>query len=838
MSKRLVTFVLVFVLVAITTTPPSGTVFAGHTSDSPPTKLDKKSLCPACTGRSAGQTLADKIDSLATAGRRTQTSPLIPIQASIFDGSAVNFVSTSTGQLAFAINDLTISGSMPTIFQRVYSSMRQIDSGLGTGWSFIFDDRIEIDGNFATMTCGDGHTAVFNSDGTGRNFNLKVPEPGLHQSFQVTDQKTIIERTAGNTRTYVKLGGSYRLSQIVNANGDHIAINFDSRSNLARIAGSGGSLALKWSDKKDARLLSVEDSTGRRVVFEQDGHRLREVIDVANSHWSYDYTDERLVRATDPLGRTLVGARYDKSGRAVEVGDAAGSFKFYYDAGSVSARSVVTDPLGVRTVFEHNRLGETISVGEEGEPTLLQIDYNSANRPHHLSGPFSGETNFVFDAQNRLVQSASSEGSSEAYTFDDAGQISSFTKDGVQTQYTRDSRGHIKAAKSSEPNLDYRATYNSGGQLESLASTDGKKIAKQYDAAGRTIALTVNERDRFEMEFDKTGRVSLERYPSGMTVRYERDARGSVTRMSDSSGLSASVERQANGSLERVVKTDGSWIRATRDPAGRIVALNSSAGTSRRFAYDLRGGLTDYTDGSGRHQRFNYDRHGRLYSIDDDGGKRTVIDRDRNGRIQGISVVTGGGRKLNYDRNGLLLTAKDSLDAFNSGTGFLATAFSPTVSRPGLTVPAPQAIDCLFGFDPVFDASVHGLGGCSDPFGGFGGGFFGCDGSPGFYDPFADGFGSSGGGCGLSDREPYSVCIERQTAICENSFAACESTVIGAYSAASLACIAGGVMTNPAVAALCLAGVTAKYAADYNACLLGRQNCILQIPDKCRRSGS
>lgn len=831
MSKRLVTLLLLYALTMLTTTMPAGPALAGPNSN-PPTRLDNKPACPTCAGRSPGQTVADKIDSLAIAGRRAQATPLVPIQASIFDGSTANFVSTSTGHLAFAVTDLAILGPMPTIFQRVYSSARQTDSGLGIGWSFVFDDRIDIEGNMATMNCGDGRTLIFNSDGSGRNFDLKTPEPGMHQSFQVTDQKTIIERTMGSTRTYQKLVGSYRLSQIANSNGDQIAMDFDSRGNLVRIAGSGGSLKLQWSDRKDARLLSVGDSAGRRVVFKQDGQRLREVVDVADTQWSYDYLNERLSRATDPLGRTLLRVRYDRSGRAVEVGDAAGSYHYDYDSGPVSERSVVTDPLGVKTIFEHNGLGETVSVGEEGEPKLLRIDYNAAHRPSRLSGPFNGETNFVFDAQNRLVQSASSDGSTEGYAFDEAGQISSFTKDGVQTEYSRNSRGLLTAARSSDPNLNYRATYNSRGQLESVESNNGRKVTNEYDAAGRTTAFNVNGIGVFQTEFDNTGRVSLERVPSGMTFRYERDARGSVTRKSDSTGLSASVEREANGSLKRVVNPDGSWIRATRDQTGRIVALNTSAGNSRHFAYDSRGGLTDYTDGFGRHKRFAYDRHGRLNRIDDDNGNRTVVDRDQNGSIQRISVLTGGGWQYDYDRNGRLVTTRGPRDGLKSGATFLATAFSRAASWPSLTVPAPQGVDCMFGYDPVYDASVHGLGDCSDPFGGFDGGF-GCDGSMGFDDEFGLDFDPYGGGCGPLTQETPEQCAARQQRICRKQWNACRVTVIGVYVAASVVC-AGVLIFSPLAGALCLIGATTKYVMDMIACDLKYQSCQLQIPDKCR----
>ena len=109
----------------------------------PPTPNKGKTSCAACPLRPGGAQ-ADGIGAdLSTLGRRTQVQSLLPVQVSVLDGARLNFVSTSNGSLAFAVNDLEISGLMPLFFQRVYTSDRDEDAGLGVGWSFVFDDRIK-----------------------------------------------------------------------------------------------------------------------------------------------------------------------------------------------------------------------------------------------------------------------------------------------------------------------------------------------------------------------------------------------------------------------------------------------------------------------------------------------------------------------------------------------------------------------------------------------------------------------------------------------------------------------------------------------------------------------
>ncbi|HYY95424.1 MAG TPA: DUF6531 domain-containing protein, partial [Pyrinomonadaceae bacterium] len=300
---------------------------SAYTNPSAPNK-GKKS-CASCPFGSRGAQGNENRADLSTLGRRTQLHSLLPVQISVFEGARLNFISTSDGSLAFAVNDLELSGPMPLFFQRVYASGRREDAGLGAGWSFVFDDRITFNGDAATLTTGAGAVVALRRVGGG-HFVPQTDAPGLHQSFDLTDGETISEQAAGLTRTYRKLGDAYRLARIADPNDNSINIYFNDRGNVVRIASGSASLSLDWSGGKRPLLLSVADSAGRRVSFRQAGQRLRAVTDAAGAEWSYGYAGGRLTRASDPVGRVLLRARYDDVGRAVEAGDAAGAYLFEY----------------------------------------------------------------------------------------------------------------------------------------------------------------------------------------------------------------------------------------------------------------------------------------------------------------------------------------------------------------------------------------------------------------------------------------------------------------------------------------------------------------------------
>lgn len=129
-----------------------GVPFTGASANTnPPTPNKGKKSCASCPFGSRGAQRNETTADLSTLGRHTQIQTLLPVQISAFEGARLNFVSTSDGSLAFAVNDLELSGPMSLFFPRVYVSGRREDAGLGTGWSFVFDDRIKLDGDAATL---------------------------------------------------------------------------------------------------------------------------------------------------------------------------------------------------------------------------------------------------------------------------------------------------------------------------------------------------------------------------------------------------------------------------------------------------------------------------------------------------------------------------------------------------------------------------------------------------------------------------------------------------------------------------------------------------------------
>jgi YD repeat-containing protein len=741
---------------------------------------------PSCLTCSAARDAHSSPGDLTTLGRRTQPLPLKPVQRSVFEGLRVNFVSAATGGLAFAVTDLELGGALPILFQRVYDgARREEDTGLGVGWSFVFDDRIRIDGDSATLLTGTGSRLVFRRAAQSQHFVLRDDEPGAHQSFDLIDDGTINEQAAGLTRTYKRIGATYRLTQIADPNGNAVNITFNPRGLIASIIGGAATIALQWSDAKDSRLLSVSDSAGRRISFKQDGRRLRAVTDNAGARWTYNYEADRLTEAADPLGRILLRARYDKADRAVESGDAAGTYSFDYGSteATVSPRTLVTDPAGAMTVFTHTAKG-ALSEASDEEGRLALIEYNASNRPTHTLDATGNETRFTYDAQNRLLRQTSSDGVGKTHTYDEQGHLTSTTDGLERTDYVLDARGNTLSARSTDPAQSYDVVRDARGRATSISSKAGRTVKLEHDANGNETAIVYSDAGRFERSFDGAGRKVSERVPSGLTTHYQYDVRGNVSEQRDDNGRSIRAERDASGALTGLITGGGSFVRAERDATGRIVALTNTSGKTRRFAYDARGSLVGYTDARGRHSTFSYDRRGRLRSGTDSEGVRRVEPAKNAARFLRASLTT-------------------------------LTPFSASLAQ--------DMFSCTFGggdgwFEGDTFAQDFGMG-CTDPFKGFG-------------DPFGDPFGGDLYTIGVESRGTCYDCQRRELDICRLQLEAELKTILAGSMGLDAGCLS--LIAFPPRYFTCLFTAASSNWLVNDSARAKAEACKLAMPGKCK----
>jgi YD repeat-containing protein len=522
------------------------------------------------------------------------------------------------------------------MFQRTYISSRQEDFGLGAGWSYAFIDRFEINADSATLTDASGKR-LFRRDGQSNRFLAATSDANLHQQFELIDSNTIVEHDSPVNRVYEKMGKYFVLTKIRGPQGINIVIDHDERGNPTRIANTpGAAITLEWVGTKQPRLASVVDNAGRRITFRMEGRTLRGFSDPAGAEWLYDYSAGMLRRVTDPVGRTLLRARYDQNNHAIEVGDEIGvsRYEYHWSSANTSTRTVVTDALGAVTTYEHNGRGALVAIKDD-EGKSLNLEYTTANRPARIWDS-ANEVRLAYDGQNRLLSQATNGSVERAYSYGADGKPFSITEGIERTELTLDERSQVISSQSSEPGQSYVARYNDEGQMISLKS-DGREASFQYDANGNRSSIAYADGRFYGYQYDATGHLISRQLPSGLSLVDERDARGALVTERDNRGHAITVEYDSGGSPTAYTRADGTRMSVVRDGIGRVTSVTGFDGKERRFSYDNRGALTDYTDVKGNHRQYQYDRRGRLQAIVYDVGVTTKIERDDWGHIRRLT---------------------------------------------------------------------------------------------------------------------------------------------------------------------------------------------------------
>ncbi len=440
--------------------------------------------CTSCsTCGDNGESFQSK---LATLGKQTQQNPLMPVKKSIFNGIPVEFVSSKSGELSFAINDILFAGSSPLLFQRIYSSNNTQDIGLGKGWNFSFNDKIEANAFEATLTNSSGEKYQFigeglrvDKGGNTEKFVLKNDEPAMTESFIVINQTTIKEKNEFAEKTYEKYGEAFFVTKIKLSNNDTINLERHKDGRLAKISNKIGEIALKWSDGSKPRLLGLKDSAKREVSFEQRDGYLKKVKTALGGNWHYNYEKNRLTQAVDGMNRTMLKVQYDENGRVIESGDAIRTNTFRYD----QDYTAVTDSMKYALMIEHNENGSV-------KQSLDQY------------GSFA---EFKWDESNRLSEINDENGKNASFTYDSKGKL---TKQFMRSQGER------------------KFEYDPEGNL--TTSSDVNKYTKiEYDGQSNPVSRTTKHGDNFVIaKFDANGKNSEIEASNGRKVNIKRNAKG------------------------------------------------------------------------------------------------------------------------------------------------------------------------------------------------------------------------------------------------------------------------------------------------------------------------
>lgn len=363
--------------------------------------------------------------------------------------------------------------------------------------------------------------------------------------------------------------------------GESLSMFYDFAGGVRRVVRDDGKQAV-WQLDDDDNVAQFTNFDGRSLAFLYERGELCGVILPGGGQHRCEWDIYgRLLRETDPLGRTTTWQYSRNTDRLVSV----------------------TWPDGSQEFEQHDQQGRlTQQTDALGNITRYHYPDEEESLPSSVINALGGEVKLEWNAQGQLLRHTDCSGSITAYAWDVFGELTHSTDaEGNLTQYQRDSAGRLQRLIHPDGSEEH-FFWNARGQLTCHQDPLGSETHWQYNQLGQQTAVT-----------DRINR----------TRRWHYNARGWLTRLENGNGGEYQFTYDAAGRLTGERRPDNT-DHFYRYNAGGLLSehletgpQNSSAQPSQRmhqFRYDEAGQLCQRSNDSAVWQ-YRYSATGRLNEV-------------------------------------------------------------------------------------------------------------------------------------------------------------------------------------------------------------------------------
>lgn len=567
--------------------------------------------------------------------------------------------------------DLRLDGIMPIVVERSYNNQSTLDTPLGYGWDYTYNEHL--------YTYADGSVIIRRDTGFKERFVL------TGNAFVSENGRTgTLAQGSDGTFTYTPLRGNIRL--------------FDRDGRLVRLTDPhGNSLRMQWSDNKmplsGQSPYSVNPTATMMVANSYQLLRVEEWTSTGSStgryvQYNYNATTGRLTSISDSTGRT-VSYQQDAIGNLTRVDFPLSLYRTYSYTDSSD---------------DHNLTAIARGYGQNTAVTQVQRTYDSSDRvtrenyaQGHINVTYSiplqktAITQYITTSTGSTTQTTQ-----KVYEFNPAGYLLKISDEEKILEYKRDARNNIieetlsqnKGSYSSPNPVPYRTIireYDGSNNLtrqQTYLLQSGEVITdaftydqgwltsqqRQSSAAPGTLHRTV-----FELEY-RDGRplqvaavktlVSGDANGNYLTTRFQYDANGQRTGVEFANGDTMTSE-YSNGML---TKADG--FSFNHDGRGNLTSITDRNNHTTLFEYDLANRPAKVTNALGESTLYTYTgwdltaiEYGKTAS---NSGRRATFTRDSLGRMLTSALDLSGmaveQQTYSYDSEGNILSLTDQLN--------------------------------------------------------------------------------------------------------------------------------------------------------------------------------
>lgn len=352
--------------------------------------------------------------------------------------------------------------------------------------------------------------------------------------------------------------------------------------------------------------------------------------------------------ATDPQGNTT-SYSYDSHGNVLTITDALASqnrFTFTYNANGTLASS--TNALGGVTTYGYDNKGNLTSITPPSPLGAIALGYDSLSRLTSYTDGNGNHTSFAYDALDRVTQVTYADSTSNVYSFDFDGNLTSLSDNTGTTTFTYDPLNRLLTKTLPNGNtITY--SWDGVGNLLSLADAGGT-VTYAYNAVNLLTTLTEPGGAQTTFAYDSSYHRTQTVYPNGVTM----------TAAYDSSDRLTSISSKNAGNTTLTSFTYSYTNPATGKDTSLRYSVTDAAGNATAYAYDPLNRLLEAKTTHGGTTSADYQ-----YTFDGDGNR---LSQTVNGRRSTFSYNSADeDNSVGYDNNGnVTLASSGNIFGYNN----------------------------------------------------------------------------------------------------------------------------------------------------------------------------
>ena len=372
------------------------------------------------------------------------------------------------------------------------------------------------------------------------------------------------------------------------------------------------------------------------------GH-INSIVDYASREYTINYTNDKISKITDPLGRTTTYI-YDANGMLVQVCGVNGkNVNYEYNEQGLLSKiteindnneEVIVEELTYYT-NDNDDLGKIKTV-KDANGKIDTYVYNQNDRTTTITDQNNRVKKQYFDTRGYITKQEEPDGkvTTVSYNLENGlnkyGEVLSKTDyTGKLTEYTYDSTGNVLTEKINGKTKTY--TYNDKNNVTKKTDENGNYIEYTYADDGITLLkekyMDGNKISYEYYEAGIKGLVKSKTNQKGKVISYEYDQYGNISKETDALGNSTNYVYNNIGWVLSKTSPKGTVTTYEYDNSGNNTKVTEN-GIQTLNEYNYKNNITKTTNGNSNFKIYEYDNAQNLVKVIDEEGYVTTYEYD------------------------------------------------------------------------------------------------------------------------------------------------------------------------------------------------------------------